>query len=138
MKKRDLKHGYTTGACAAAAAKGAALMLRDQALLDKVEIVLPRGETVRFRLQGQEFDRDAASCFVVKDAGDDPDVTHGAEIHARVTLKSGLGADPRVCPGRTHGFAPTKPVTGEIQLEGGAGIGRATKPGLAVAVGEWA
>ncbi len=138
MKKRDLKHGYTTGACAAAAAKGAALMLRDQALLDEVEIVLPRGKTVRFRLQGQEFDRDAASCYVVKDAGDDPDVTHGAEIHARVTLKSGLGADPRVCPGRTHGFAPTKPVTGEIQLEGGAGIGRATKPGLAVAVGEWA
>lgn len=117
--KKPLRHGYTTGACAAAAARGAALMLRDQALIDEVDLVLPRGETVRFRLHGQAFDRDVASCFVVKDAGDDPDVTNGAEIHARVSLREG---------------EPVSPVI----IEGGQGVGRVTKPGLAVAVGEWA
>lgn len=119
MKKRELRHGYTTGACAAAAARGAALMLRDQAMVEQVEITLPRGETVRFRLHGQAFDRDAATCYVVKDAGDDPDVTNGAEIHARVSLREG---------------APGSPVI----IEGGPGVGRVTKPGLAVPVGEWA
>lgn len=117
--KKSLRHGYTTGACAAAAARGAALMLRDQASVGEVDIVLPRGETVRFRLHGQEFDRDAASCFVVKDAGDDPDVTNGAEIHARVSLREG---DPG----------------SSVIIEGGPGVGRVTKPGLAVPVGEWA
>ncbi|HYS42953.1 MAG TPA: cobalt-precorrin-5B (C(1))-methyltransferase, partial [Geobacteraceae bacterium] len=80
-----LRHGYTTGACAAAAAKGAAQMLRDQRLAEAALIVLPAGEHARFRLHGQEFTDNFASCFVVKDAGDDPDVTNGAEIHAAVT-----------------------------------------------------
>jgi len=124
--KKDLRHGYTTGACAAAAARGAALMLRDQATVDEVDIVLPRGETVRFRLHGQAFDRDAASCFVVKDAGDDPDVTNGAEIHATVRLNPS-STQPSPLAGE-----------GEITIEGGPGVGRVTKPGLAVAVGEWA
>lgn len=166
MKKRDLRHGYTTGACAAAAAKGAARMLRDQAMVDEVEITLPRGETVRFRLHGQAFGPDAASCYVVKYAGDDPDVTNGAEIHARVTLNpprpsfaegggaakrdlSKNGSDspsPQPSPTRGEGaifFAPPPSMgggqgEGEIIIEGGVGVGRATKPGLAVAVGEWA
>jgi len=81
-----LRHGYTTGACAAAAAKGAALMLRDRRPVEETEIVLPGGERPRFRLHGQEFTDDSAACFVVKDAGDDPDVTNGAEVHARVSL----------------------------------------------------
>lgn len=116
-----LAYGYTTGACAAAAARGAARMLRTQEQLDEISITLPRGETASFRLHGQTFDDSSASCFVVKDAGSDPDVTHGAEIHVTVQRK-----------------ALTKPATTMVFVTGGPGIGRVTKPGLAVPVGEWA
>jgi len=95
MEKKILRHGYTTGACAAAAAKGAARMLREQRVVEEVELVLPRGERVTFRLHGQEFDAGAASCFVVKDAGDDPDVTNGAEIHGRVRCEPLNRSDAR-------------------------------------------
>jgi cobalt-precorrin-5B (C1)-methyltransferase len=118
MTQRNLRYGYTTGACAAAAAKGAAEMLRDQRIIEEVEITLPSGDTVRFPLRGQMLLNGAASCFVVKDAGDDPDVTHGVEVHAQVSIEF---------------FTPHR-----IRLEGGVGIGRVTKPGLAVPVGEWA
>ncbi len=126
MGKRKLKSGYTTGACAAAAAKGAALMLQAQGAVDEVEIVLPRGGHARFPLHGQVFTPDSSACFVVKDAGDDPDVTNGAEIHATVMLHS-----------------PTPPDQNggddiQVIIEGGVGIGRVTKPGLAMPVGEWA
>ncbi len=171
MIKKKLKSGYTTGACAAAAAKGAALMLREGARLEEVEITLPGGEKVRFSLNGQEITSSAASCFVIKDAGDDPDVTNGAEIHATVSL-AGSSPSPRPSPTRGEGafsqtFTPSKgelpdsiipsvtegrpnsippPLMGggegegehNIIIEGGTGIGRVTKPGLAVKVGEWA
>ena len=118
MAAGELRHGYTTGACAAAAVKGAAQMLRDREIVREVLINLPGGETVTFPLHGQKFEGCSASCHVVKDAGDDPDVTNGAEIHARVAIQF---------------FSPR-----EILIEGGEGIGRVTKPGLAVPVGEWA
>ncbi len=115
-----LKSGFTTGACAAAAAKGAALMLIHQIAVSEVTIELPAGISATFRIYGQKFNIDAASCFVIKDAGDDPDVTNGCEIHATVS---------RV----------REPDTaGSITIEGGKGIGRVTKPGLAVPAGEWA
>jgi cobalt-precorrin-5B (C1)-methyltransferase len=115
-----LKSGYTTGACAAAAAKGAAQMLRDQLPVDEVEIILPRGEAVRFPLRGERFTTTSASCYTVKEAGDDPDVTNGVEVHATLTMTSPAVGKPR------------------IAIVGGAGIGRVTKPGLAVPVGSWA
>ena len=120
MAKKSLKYGYTTGACAAAAAKGAAQMLRDRELIDRVELILPGGELAEFRLHGQTLGENTASCYVVKYAGDDPDVTNGAEVHATVAVNA---AD---CG------------KGEVAISGGTGIGRVTKPGLAVAVGEWA
>jgi cobalt-precorrin-5B (C1)-methyltransferase len=110
------RHGYTTGACAAAAAKGAALLLRGQALVDSVTIDLPAGERVPFALHGQSFDAGQARCFVIKDAGDDPDVTNGCEVWARVQRLPGA----------------------DVVISGGVGIGRVTKPGLAVPVGAWA
>lgn len=94
-------------------------MLRDQQLLDEAEIILPTGQSVRFRLHGQQFCRNSARCYVVKDAGDDPDVTHGAEIHAEVTLAAASGDET-------------------VAIKGGTGIGRITKPGLAIPPGEWA
>lgn len=115
---KTLRHGYTTGACAAAATKGAAQMLRDQRIIDEVEICLPGGEAVTFRLQGQRLTPTGATCYVVKDAGDDPDVTNGAEIHATVDVE--FFTDPAII------------------IRGGEGVGRVTKPGLAVPVGEWA
>lgn len=93
-------------------------MLREQAIQDEAELVLPAGETVRFPLYGQRLTDISASCYVVKDAGDDPDVTNGAEVHATI---------------RVDFFTENR-----IVIEGGEGIGRVTKPGLAVPVGEWA
>ena len=115
--RRPLRSGYTTGSCAAAAALGAALMLRDQRTVATVELPLPAGLTATFILRGQRFDAQAAACCVVKDAGDDPDVTNGCEVWAEVRLGKGDSG---------------------VIIAGGTGIGRVTKPGLAVAVGEWA
>ena len=127
MKKNPmakLRTGFTTGACAAAAAKGAALMLCDQSLINEVTIDLPAGLSATFKLEGQQFSTSDASCFVIKDAGDDPDITNGAEVHALIKL------DPPSSNSAKTGNT--------IVITGGRGIGKATKPGLAVAPGEWA
>ncbi len=122
--RKELRSGYTTGACAAAAAKGAALMLVNQAIVSEVSIDLPAGVCAAFPLQGQSFSANEAGCFVVKDAGDDPDITNGAEVHALVRLNPPL--PPFVKGGSS------------VLIEGGTGIGRITKPGLAIPPGEWA
>lgn len=122
---RNLRHGYTTGACAAAAAKGAAIMLARQELLAEVAIDLPAGPSVIFQLHGCSFNSDRASCFIIKDAGDDPDITNGAEIHAEVMLT--------FSPGETGSAGIS-----EITIRGGVGIGKVTKPGLAVQPGDYA
>ena len=119
-----LRSGYTTGACAAAAAKGAALMLKHQMTVREVTIELPAGCSATFRLSGQNYSVNAASCFVIKDAGDDPDITNGAEVHATVS--------------RIPSQPPFDSAVKSINVVGGKGIGRVTKPGLAVAPGEWA
>jgi len=117
--RKELRSGYTTGACAAAAAKGAAQMLLTQTSVSEVSIDLPAGVSATFQLHGQEFSASSASCFVVKDAGDDPDVTNGAEVWATAgAWDKGHGA--------------------RVVIEGGIGIGKVTKPGLAVPTGEWA
>ena len=122
--RRPLRCGFTTGACAAAAARGAALMLRDGCLVEAVELTLPAGITASFALRGQRFDGEAAACCVIKDAGDDPDVTNGCEVWAEVGFRKGDS------PLQNQGQSPAVTITG------GTGIGRVTKPGLAVAVGE--
>ncbi len=129
--KKELRSGYTTGACAAAAAKGAAWMLAGQKLTDQVSILLPGGASATFLLHGQTFAGESASCYVIKDAGDDPDITNGAEVHA---LVSGNPPQPPFRKG-------VGVITGEgvgVVIEGGVGIGRVTKPGLAIPPGEWA
>ncbi len=121
--KKILRSGYTTGACAAAAAKGAAEMLVRQASVSQVSIELPTGEVASFQLLGQKFSVDSATCFVIKDAGDDPDVTNGAELYAEVTLTPTLSQGER---GQS------------VLISGGTGVGTVTKPGLAVPPGQWA
>ncbi len=110
-----LRRGYTTGACAAAAAKGAALLLITGEAPPSVEIDLPAGFRHTFMLAGgQRSGRDSAVCATVKDAGDDPDATHQARIEAAVSWRDSPG----------------------VEIDGGKGVGRVTKPGLPVAVGE--
>ncbi len=112
---KDLRYGWTTGACATAATKAAFEALLTGTFSDPVEIRLPKGQTPTFALAVKERGEDFAVAGVVKDAGDDPDVTHGALIKARVSL----GA----------------PGSG-IDFRAGEGVGTVTKPGLPIAPGE--
>jgi len=107
------REGFTTGACAAAAAKAAArLLVRGDALV-QIETTLPNGQRHTFVLERCQSAGNLALCSIVKDAGDDPDCTHGAEIVAEVTLRAEPG----------------------IELRGGEGVARVTKPGLGLEVG---
>ena len=110
-----MRRGWTTGACAAAAAKAAYQALLTGAFPDPVTLTLPKGETPAFALSRKEIAAGHATAAVVKDAGDDPDVTHGAEIVARVV--------------------PGTPGAG-VTFHAGAGVGTVTRPGLPLAVGE--
>src|SRR4051812_34085623 len=80
----ELRRGWTTGACATAAARAAYHALLTGSFPDPVTIRLPRGQEPRFSLALKELDADRATAGVIKDAGDDPDVTHGALIAATV------------------------------------------------------
>jgi cobalt-precorrin-5B (C1)-methyltransferase len=111
----NLRRGWTTGACAAAAARAAYAALIGGQFPDPVTIRLPGGQTPAFALALTERGDGFCRAGIVKDAGDDPDVTHGALIVARVTS----GA-----PG------------GGITFAAGEGVGTVTKPGLPLAVGE--
>ena len=111
---RPLKRGWTTGACATAAAKSAYTALLSGAFEDPVTIALPRGERVAFALARQDLAPDAATAAIVKDAGDDPDVTHGALVEATVRQAE----------------------SGGVRFRAGPGVGTVTKPGLPVGPGE--
>ena len=112
---RPLRRGWTTGACATAAARAACEALVGGVFPDPVGITLPRGETPAFALALQERGDGWARAGVVKDAGDDPDVTHGAMLV--VTVRPG---------GAGSG----------IVFAAGPGVGTVTRPGLPLAVGE--
>jgi cobalt-precorrin-5B (C1)-methyltransferase len=112
---RPLRRGWTTGACATAAAKAAYAALLTGAFPDPVEVTLPRGERPSFALALTRLGDNSASAGVVKDAGDDPDVTHGALIVA--TVRAGL------------------PGSG-VSFRAGPGVGTVTRPGLAIPPGE--
>ena len=114
-KDSGLRRGWTTGACATAAAKAAFSALLGRGFPDPVTIRLPGGETPAFALATTESGADFARVGVVKDAGDDPDVTHGAQIVATVR---------RATPGAG------------IVFRAGAGVGTVTRPGLPLAIGE--
>jgi cobalt-precorrin-5B (C1)-methyltransferase len=111
--KLTLRSGYTTGACAAAAARAATIALLKQEGVGQVQIELPGVKLANFKVNRCAFNRSQASCSVIKDAGDDPDVTHGAEISVLVSWKD----EP------------------SISITGGKGVGIITKPGLEIEVG---
>jgi len=110
-----LRHGWTTGACATAAAKAAYASLLTGIFPDPVEIRLPGGQSAAFALAEWDRTETHASAGVIKDAGDDPDVTHGALVRAKVT--------------------PGAAGTG-VSFRAGPGVGMVTRPGLAIPPGE--
>jgi len=109
-----LRSGYTTGSCATATCLAAARLLLDGQVNDAVEIVLPKGKRVQMRLEFcRPFDS-GAEAGTIKDAGDDPDVTHGALVYSRVRLSEQPG----------------------VRFIAGPGVGTVTRPGLVLNVGE--
>ena len=107
-----LRRGWTTGTCAAAAAEAAALLLLTGRAPVELRLETPGGLTFTLPVEQPHLDGDAAVCTVRKDAGDDPDITNGVGISATVC---------RAEPG--------------VAIDGGAGVGRVTRPGLAMPVG---
>jgi cobalt-precorrin-5B (C1)-methyltransferase len=115
MKTSELKRGWTTGACATAATKAAYAALLGNEFPDPVSIVLPKGETPAFPLALEERGDGWARAGIVKDAGDDPDVTHGALIV--VTVRRGAAGSG-------------------VTFRAGPGVGTVTRAGLPIAPGE--
>jgi cobalt-precorrin-5B (C1)-methyltransferase len=112
-RRRGLRSGFTTGACAAAATRAACLHLLGGAPVAEVTIALPAGFDHGFAVDDPRAGDGWASAVVVKDAGDDPDVTHGARVTVTVAWSDGAG----------------------LELRGGEGVGTVTLPGLGLEVG---
>jgi cobalt-precorrin-5B (C1)-methyltransferase len=114
-KKGSLRTGYTTGTTATAATKAALLALVTGRPVDKVTVTLPKGKSATLPIAWTRKDGDGSvTCAAIKDGGDDPDVTHGAEICSTVSFNN---------------------IAGAVSIDGGVGVGRVTKPGLGLEIG---
>lgn len=109
---KKMRCGYTTGSCAAAAAKAAAEALLTGQKVKYADILLPKGEHLRFEISDCTINGKTAACTVIKDSGDDPDITNGIEIIAEVSL-----------------------IDSGVEIIGGKGVGTVTKAGLDQPVG---
>lgn len=112
--RQKLRCGYTTGSCAAAAAKAAAVMLLCQSPLKNIDLMTPKGILLHLDLHDIQITPSSVTCAVKKDSGDDPDVTNGVLVYATVK----------------------KQTESTIALKGGIGVGTVTKAGLEQPVGE--
>ena len=112
--KKKLRTGFTTGSCATASSKAGVLSIINQRKIEKIDIILPKRTRLDIQINSCQFTKNSAKCSVIKDGGDDPDVTHGAEIFVDVELTNEIG---------------------EIEIDGGDGFGRVTKPGLGLEIG---
>ncbi|WP_165043630.1 cobalt-precorrin-5B (C(1))-methyltransferase CbiD [Dysgonomonas sp. ZJ709] len=110
----ELKTGYTTGTCATAATKAALITLLNQEIVNEVSITLPNGEWIRIPINFVVFDKEMATATVIKDSGDDPDVTNGIEIQSTVCLNDAKRG---------------------VHLLQGEGVGTITLPGLGLEIG---
>ena len=110
---KELRLGFTTGSCATAASKAGAVMLLTGEVQEQVLLQTPKGIILNIEVEDITINEDSVSCKVIKDGGDDPDVTHGMKISSMVR---------RIPEG--------------IIIEGGVGVGRVTKEGLACGIGE--
>ena len=112
--KKKLRTGFTTGSCATASSKAGILSIINQKKIEQIDIILPKRSKLDIQINSCEFTTNTAKCSVIKDGGDDPDVTHGAEIFVDVELTDNIG---------------------KIEIDGGEGVGRVTKPGLGLEIG---
>ncbi|MBM7623610.1 cobalt-precorrin-5B (C(1))-methyltransferase CbiD [Sporohalobacter salinus] len=110
---KKMRRGYTTGTAAAGAAMAAAKILYSDQAVDVVKVDTPAEIVVDLKISETKIKEDRVSCTVIKDGGDDPDITDGIEIVAEVSK-----------------------IDSGVEIEGGSGVGKVTKPGLAVEVGE--
>ena len=99
--KQKLRTGFTTGSCATASSKAGVLSIINQKKIEQTDIILPKRSRLNIKINSCEFTKDSAKCSVIKDGGDDPDVTHGAEIIVDVELTD---------------------IVGEIKIDGGDGL----------------
>jgi len=113
--QEKLRTGFTTGSCATAASKAALLAIKSRQKVGSVDIKIPRGDRIDIRIESCDLGESRARCSVIKDGGDDPDVTHGAEITVDLELTGNRG---------------------RIEIDGGEGVGIVTKPGLGLEIGE--
>lgn len=111
---KNLRCGYTTGSCATAAAKAAAIMLKTKEIIKYVEIDTPANIKLKLEVYNPIITDEYATCSIVKDAGDDPDNTDGIEIFAKVS----------------------KRMDGKVIIDGGEGIGRIKRKGLFGEIGQ--
>jgi cobalt-precorrin-5B (C1)-methyltransferase len=116
-RKGTLRTGYTTGTTATAATKGALYALITGKPMERVTVSLPKGGTATLKIAWTKSENNSSkvTCAAIKDGGDDPDVTHGAEICSTVSFNNNYA--------------------GQIGIEGGKGVGRVTKPGLGLDIG---
>ncbi len=144
MKKdKKLRCGYTTGSCAAAAAKAAVWMLLTGQICKRAEIATPKGILLRLPVVEQHISEENAVCAVRKYGGDDPDATDGALIYAqaeKMKLPLGEGADRNDISGACRDgdgerHAGKMMHKARVSIDGGTGVGRVTKPGLEQPVG---
>ena len=112
-EKMKLKTGYTTGSSATAASKAALISIINQKKTENVDILLPKRSYLKIPIYSCEFGSDRAKCSVIKNGGDDPDVTHGAEIIVELSFIEKIN---------------------EIMIDGGEGVGIVTKPGLGLEI----
>ena len=117
--QKKLRFGYTTGSCAAGAARGAAELLLGEDEIEEAELMTPKGILLHLELLDMKRDENAASCAVRKDAGDDPDTTNGILVYAKIEK-----------------FQIRSDMEDRIVIDGGTGVGRVTKPGLSQKIGE--
>ena len=117
--QKKLRFGYTTGSCAAGAARGAAELLLGEDEIEEAELMTPKGILLHLELLDMKRDENAASCAVRKDAGDDPDTTNGILVYAKIEK-----------------FQIRSDMEDRIIIDGGTGVGRVTKPGLSQKIGE--
>lgn len=117
--QKKLRFGYTTGSCAAGAARGAVRLLLGEDEISGVELMTPKGILLHLEILDKKRSENAASCAVRKDAGDDPDTTNGILVYAKVEK-----------------FLIRSDMEDRIVIDGGIGVGRVTKPGLSQKVGE--
>ncbi|MCT4633990.1 MAG: cobalt-precorrin-5B (C(1))-methyltransferase CbiD [Firmicutes bacterium] len=110
---KKLRYGYTTGSCASAATLAAILTLKSKEAVEEVMIHTPKGWDIRIESEIVSLDINSCTAYVVKDSGDDPDVTNGVKIYSKVTLRDDKNRN----------------------IYGGVGVGKVTRKGLSVEVG---